>query len=240
MKVKYPLPKYYLRALNLCCIILVQITMQAVHMVNALLDEEDKLMKRFPSALFLALMLSLLIVPPAFAGDGHIYGVVFIDENKDGVWGDEPGVAEVPVHFISTGGETEFVLYSALNGNDGLEGPDMYCSHLREEHRWVPKGCNGTLGLVTIDGWWTVYIDVPEGYALNTPGGPDDPYYVRALFTQDTWDDGTEWLEFGLIPATASTRQVPAYTGNYVFRNRELQMAAMGVSISPFLVQPME
>ncbi len=197
-------------------------------------------MKRFPSALLLALVLSLLIVTPVFAG-GHIYGVVFIDEDKNGAWGNEPGVADVSIHFISADNETDFTLYSAWNNNDGLEGPDMYCSHLREAHRKVPKGCNGTFGLTPIYGWWKVYIDVPDGYALTTPGGPDDPYFVPALFTHDMWDDGTDWLEFGLTPASASTRKVPAYQGNYVFRAADLQMAAMGISMTgPTPARPME
>ncbi len=188
-------------------------------------------MKRFKGSLFLALILSLLIVTPVFAG-GHIYGVVFMDENKDGAWGNEPGVAGVKVHFITSDEKTEFTLDSAWNNNDGIEGPDMYCSHLQEGHRDVPKGCNGTFGLTPIYGWWKVYIDVPDGYALTTPGSRDDPYLVPALFTRETWDDGTEWLEFGLTPASASTRRIPAYTGNYVFRAADLQMAAMGISIT--------
>jgi len=194
-------------------------------------------MKRFQSALFLALMLSLLIVTPVFAG-GHIYGIVFIDENKNGVWDNEPGVSEVPVHFITADEKTEFTLHSAWNDNDGKRGPDMYCSHLREQHIKVPKGCNGTFGLVTIYGWWKVYIDVPQGYALTTPGAPDDPYFVPALFTHETWDDGKDWLEFGLTPATASRRQIPSYTGNYVFRNAQFQMAAMGIPV-PYVAEPM-
>jgi len=197
-------------------------------------------MKRLKLSLFLALIVSLLVVTPVFAG-GHIYGVVFMDENKDGEWGNEPGVADVSIHFISADNETDFTLYSAWNDNDAILGPDMYCSHLQEEHRYIPKGCNGTFGLTPIYGWWKVYIDVPDGYALTTPGSRDDPYFVQALFTREVWDDGTEWLEFGLTPASASTRKIPAYQGNYVFRAADLQMAAMGIPITgPYQAREME
>jgi hypothetical protein len=188
-------------------------------------------MKRLSISLLLTLLLTLIVVTPTFAGGGHIYGVVFMDEDTNGVWGNEPGVADIRVHFVS--GDADIVLLSAWNDNDGDEGADMYCSHLDEAHIDVPKGCNGTFGLIEAGGgWWEVYIDVPAGYKLTTPGSKSNPYKVQALGIGGEWTDGTEWIEFGLVPAGAGGRQVPAYTGAYVFRAAELEVAALGFSIS--------
>jgi hypothetical protein len=179
-------------------------------------------MKRFRLSLLVALVLTLFVVTPVFADGGHVYGVVFMDENGNGVWDDEPGVADVAVHFVQA--DTDIVLYSAWNDNDDDVGPDMYCTHFRDEafgddvtHWKIPKGCNGTFGLIGgVEGTWKVYIDVPAGYKLTTPGSADYPYFADTLMADQDWTDGTDWLEFGLMPAAAGA-QMPDYDSADVF-----------------------
>jgi hypothetical protein len=159
-------------------------------------------MKRFSLSLVLVLLLTMLSVVPALArgGPGHIYGIVFIDNNpQDGSWGNEAGVADVPVHFVN--GSTRITLYSAWTDNLNTSvsasrsnfPPDQFCTHLNEGHRDYPKGCTGTFGLQPISGWWEVYISVPAGcsYTGKMGGSAANPYIVP------TWGIGEEgWLEF--------------------------------------------
>ncbi len=180
-------------------------------------------MKRFRFSLLVALVLTLFVATPVFASGGHVYGVVFLDENGNGVWDAEPGIADVAVHFVQA--DTDITLYSAWNDMDGDIGPDMYCTHFRDEafdhdetHWKVPKGCNGTFGLIGgVEGTWKVYIDVPAGYKLTTPGSADYPYYADTLGIGGEWTDGTEWLEFGLTPAGAGGEEMPDYASADVF-----------------------
>ena len=196
-------------------------------------------MKRFNLSIFTALVLTLFVVTPVFAGGGHIYGVVFLDEDGNGVWGAEPGVADVAIHFVQ--GDTDIVLYSAWNDNDDTVGADLYCTHLRDEYfghsetHWkIPKGCNGAAGLIGdgVESWWKVYIEVPAGYKLTTPGSASNPYYVEALDIGETWVGGKEWIEFGLQPAAAGG-QMPTYTGQYAFLNMGIDQRWVADGVLP-------
>ena len=180
-------------------------------------------MKRLSLSLLMVLVLTLVAVTPVFAGGGHIYGVVFMDDNGDKVWNVEAGVADIPVHFVQgdpIGGATEIVLYSAWTDNDGEVGPDQYCTHLQDEYfgdpttHWeLPKGCNGTFGLTPAVGTWKVWIEVPAGYELTTPGSKATPYMATALGIGDAG-----WLEFGLQKADAGG-QMPDYGGDQMLVN---------------------
>lgn len=185
-------------------------------------------MKRLSISLLVALALALFTVGVVSADGGHIYGVVFIDQDGNGVWGVEPGVADVAVHFVQ--GKTHIILYSAWNDNDDPTGPDLYCTHLQDENFGDPvthykspsgpKGCNGTFGLIggNLDGWWDVYIDVPAGYKLTTKGSAANPFHAQAIGVGGRWTNGLEWLEFGLTPAAAGG-VMPTYSGNQVLVN---------------------
>ena len=178
-------------------------------------------MKRLSLLLVAVLMLALFAVIPVFAAEGHIYGVVFYDSDGDGVWDDEAGIADVAVKFVPASGddvEGAITLYSAWNDNDDVVGPDMVCTHLQDEefgdsetHWKLPKGCNGTFGLPSVDGYWEVSLEVPEGYQLTTPGS----YLV------EPWETGEAgWLEFGLEKSGAGG-QPAAYTGRQVLLDTE-------------------
>ena len=159
-------------------------------------------MKRFSVSILLALLVTMLAVAPALAtgGPGHIYAVVFIDNDGNGKWGNEPGVADVGVKFAN--GETSIVLRTAWTDNLQTHvsaplsdfAPDQYCSHLSEDDREVPRGCTGTLGLIPISGWWDVSVVVPAGCTLTTPG----TYKVPTLGIGESWSNGMQYLEFGL------------------------------------------
>jgi len=220
----------------------------------------EDFMKRLSLSLLVVLVLTLAVATPVFAGGGHIYGVVFMDDNQDGAWNIEAGVADVPVHFVqgdpATGSVTEIVLYSAWTDNDGEIGPDQYCTHLQDEnfgdpitHWELPKGCNGTFGLTPAVGTWKVWIEVPAGYDLTTPGSKANPYMATSLGIGDPG-----WLEFGLQKAGAGG-QMPDYAGNQMLVNVPVvedryvaetvsaaSFAVPGVSISlagPFTVKVM-
>lgn len=182
-------------------------------------------MKRLLVALLVvAAFASMAVVPvQAVAGPGgHIYGVVFVDGDHNGVWGNEAGMTNVPVHFVS--GATHITLYSAwtdnrisaLSGPTGEVPPDQYCSHLDEAHIQMQKGCNGTFGLTPTWGWWKVYIDVPAGCSIMK-GGPDNPYYVPTLGKGETWtgQGGVmgKWLEFPLVCTGADDPAVAPLPG---------------------------
>ncbi len=163
-------------------------------------------MKRFSVSLLLAFVLTALAVAPVFGGSGHIYGVVFMDDpaNQNGKWDNEAGVSNVTVHFKN--GDSHIELKTSWNDNllssasqgDSEFDPDNYCSHLDEEHRNVPKGCNGTVGLIPVAGWWKVWIDLPANTSLskgtmcgNSEANACD---VEAL---GIGDEG--WFEIGII-----------------------------------------
>ncbi len=204
-------------------------------------------MKSLKLSFVFALLLALFTVAPVLAGGGHIYGIVYLDHNLNQSWDNEPGVADIRVHFVS--GDTHIVLNSAWTDMDGEEGPDMYCSHLEEWHVTVPKGCNGTFGLVEAGwGWWDVYIDVPAGYQLSSPydrGTADNPIRVMALGEGGSWYGYDEsYLEIGLVPAPAVEPGAggnPAYNGQYVFTASELEVDVLTdlVVSGPYKVDPL-
>ena len=188
-------------------------------------------MKRFSVSILLALLVTMLAVAPALAtgGTGHIYAVVFIDNDGNGKWGNEPGVADVGVNFVNGG--TSIVLRTAWTDNLKTPvsapksdfAPDQYCSHLSENDREVPRGCTGTLGLIPISGWWDVSVVVPAGCTLTTPGA----YKVPTLGIGESWSNGMQYLEFGLTCTGADTNlPVPQETGIKVFKTTG---AAVGV-----------
>jgi hypothetical protein len=172
-------------------------------------------MKRI-SAILLALLLATVFVVPAFArgGNGHIYGIVFYDSDRNGSWGNEAGVSNVPVHFVN--GDMDIVLYTAWTDNlsssaslpDSNHDPDLYCSHLDEDHLGIPKGCSGTFGLIPVSGWWDVYIELPAGMVASDPAAcgfsASNPCKVQS------WDEGEAgWMEFGLVDGAGPPQQVP-------------------------------
>jgi hypothetical protein len=191
---------------------------------------------KYAVSILLVVVLAAVAVLPALAQEedmGHIYGVVFMDENMDGVWGNEAGVANVPVTFVS--GNTQIVLRSAWTDNlvSGASDPisqhpaDMACSHLDEGHLAIPKGCNGTLGLRPVTGWWHVYVTVPAGCVYTGAGGVGgsaaNPYIVQALNPGATWANGRSWLEFPINctatdPVTQAVRPAVS-TGTVVYQS---------------------
>ena len=196
-------------------------------------------MKRFHVSILLALLITMLTVAPTLAagGTGHIYAVVFMDNDENGVWGNEPGIADVGVKFSTSG--TDITLRSAwtdnlsspLSGPSSDFAPDQYCSHLSENDISVPRGCNGTLGLLPISGWWDVSVIVPAGCRLTTPGS----YKVPTLGIGEKWNDGSQYLQFGLVCDGGPGAPVPQVTGIKVFKTTGTVLGVKG----PETVTPM-
>ena len=197
-------------------------------------------MKRFHVSILLALLVTMLAVTPALAtgGTGHIYAVVFMDNDGNGKWGNEPGISDVTVKFetedtcIKLGTAWTDNLKSDLSGTSSDFAPDQYCSHLSEDDIEVPRGCNGTVGLIPISGWWDVSVVVPTGCTLTTPGH----YKVPTLGIGEAWDDGMEYLQFGLMCSGDDGAAVPQETGIKVFKTTG---AALGVK-GPETATPMD
>lgn len=126
-------------------------------------------MKRSTLVLIAVLVLSMVFAVPVFAEQTHIYGVVFVDANMNGVWDvGEMGMPNATVEFESAGGETTIELMSApvsdeLNPND----PNV-CDYLNPD---APTPCPGTFGLIPAGDtayWWKVSVKVPAGYYATT------------------------------------------------------------------------
>jgi hypothetical protein len=187
-------------------------------------------MKRFLASFLLALLLTSFAAIPVLAegGPGHIYGVIFVDNDGDGKWGNEPGVSNVAVHFKN--GDMEIVLGTAWTDNltssastSWSSNPaDMYCSHLDEDHIGVPKGCNGTVGLIPVEGWWTVWVDTSgTDYEVTSKcGSRDNPCMMPSLEAEETWTmgdfAGAEWFEIGVTRVTGGP-PTPVVDGQRVF-----------------------
>ena len=161
-----------------------------------------------------------------------------MDNDENGKWGNEPGVADVGVSFVN--GCTTIDLRTAWTDNLKTPvsapksdfAPDQYCSHLSENDREVPRGCTGTLGLIPISGWWDVSVVVPAGCTLTTPGA----YKVPTLGIGESWSNGMQYLEFGLTCTGADTNlPVPQETGIKVFKTTG---AVVGVK-GPITATPM-
>jgi hypothetical protein len=188
-------------------------------------------MKRFLATFLFALLLTSFAVVPALAegGPGHIYGLVFVDNNGNGQWDNEPGVSNVAVHFKN--GATEIVLGTAWTDNFtssestswSANPADMYCSHLDEGHIGVPKGCNGTVGLIPVSGWWEVWVDTTDtDYEVTSKcGSVTNPCKLPSLGTGETWDSGhfagADWFEIGLTRDTGTDATVPEVDGQRVY-----------------------
>jgi hypothetical protein len=189
-------------------------------------------MKRFLASFLFALLLTSFAAVPALAegGPGHIYGVVFVDNDGNGQWNNEPGVSNVAVYFQS--GDTKLHLGTAWT--DNLTSPvstswsdnpaDMQCSHLDEDHIGIPKGCNGTVGLIPTSGWWKVWVDTSgTDYEVTSKcGSVSNPCNVPSLELGETWESGdfagAEWFEIGLTRDTGSEdTTLPAVNGQRVF-----------------------
>jgi hypothetical protein len=187
-------------------------------------------MKRFLASFLFALLLTSFAVVPALAegGPGHIYGVVFVDNDENGQWNNESGVSNVAVHFKN--GDTEIVLGTAWTDNltssestPWSDNPaDMQCSHLDEDHIGIPKGCNGTVGLIPVEGWWEVWVDTSgTNYEVTSVcGSVANPCKLPSLESGETWASGhfagADWFEIGLTEVEGGP-EVPDVDGQRVF-----------------------
>ncbi|MBN2391430.1 MAG: hypothetical protein JXR84_11940 [Anaerolineae bacterium] len=184
-------------------------------------------MKRFSVALFLALVMTLLVVIPSLAQEaGHIYGIAFVDANGNGSWDPgEAGIADVAVNFSGNPNPNRSAkvtlrtawtdnLVSALSGSQSDFDADMQCSHFTDVHIGQQKGCNGTFGLLTANsgGMYYVWVTAPAGFTyVGAFGSAASPYTVPALPV------GTSgWLEFPFQIATGADA-VPAASPPSVF-----------------------
>ncbi|HET59617.1 MAG TPA: hypothetical protein ENN32_04540 [Chloroflexi bacterium] len=196
-------------------------------------------MKRQVS-LLLALVLTLVMVIPVMAQDpgpnGYIYGVVFVDNNKDGQWVAEPGVANVEILFSGGSGVAARLrtawtdnLINEASGSIGLTPPDMQCSHLNEAHINAPQGCTGTFGLRPVQewSWWHIWVNpatLPTSCRVVHPEGKSGTDFDGAFIYRALPADTPGWLEIplvcgtGLDPVSGAEAPVnPTLSGQHVY-----------------------
>ena len=157
------------------------------------------------------LLLVGIVVPIFAAGPDNVHGLVFIDDDQDGVWDtgeagyggeltwvDEEGVERyvgASVTLISPAYD-EFMLESA--GYRELdEGEVDLCSYqdsvIDDEINENPiRPCSGTWGLPgsSSDVRWEVWLTPPDGYEITS----ENPQYF-------TTGSGQESIDFGLTPS---------------------------------------
>lgn len=194
-------------------------------------------MKRLCISLCVVLLLAVAVVPVLAQGTGYIYGVVFIDNDGDGRWVAEPGVANVEVVFSGGSGVAARLrtawtdnLTSSESGSAGFIPPDMQCSHLREAHIDVPQGCSGTFGLRPVPAWswWHIWVNpatLPAGCSVAHPEGKSGTDFDGAFIYRARPLDTTGWLEIplrcgtGLDPISGVQQPVVSSTGQDVYIN---------------------
>ena len=155
------------------------------------------------------LLLVGIVVPTFAAGPDNVYGLVFIDDDRDGVWDpgeagyggeqtwiDEEGIERyvgATITLISPAYD-EFALESA--GYRELdEGEVDLCSYqdsvVDDEINENPlRPCSGTWGLpgTSSDVRWEVWLTAPEGYETTS----ENPQYFNTGSDQPS-------LDFGLV-----------------------------------------
>ena len=144
-------------------------------------------MSKFNKWVGLVVLLLLLLgtVGVVYADEeSHVYGLVFMDYNLNGVWDvGEPGVAGVTVTLVS--GETEITLESA-SGDP--------CTYQDED---VPTQCAGTFGINPAGEpgtTWTVSVTAPAGHSV-TSANPQEKYIQDGV---DASSGLSGVLQFGL------------------------------------------
>ncbi len=145
--------------------------------------------------LLAALLAALFVVSPVMAAQGHIYGIVFVDTNLNGVWDmGEVGMPGVKVMLQSANGDTTVDLMSAPNPDEISDTTPNTCDYLNSS---APTPCPGTWGLIpageTTD-WWKVSIVVPAGYTVTSA----NPQWVQVQA-----EGSSQLVYFGLAPVGA-------------------------------------
>jgi hypothetical protein len=181
-------------------------------------------MKSKTMVLVAVLLATFLVTSPALAATGHVYGVVFVDANLNGVWDvGEVGFPDIEVTLESADGLTSVALMSAPTFDELDEELANMCSRLDPS---APTPCPGTWGLRPAGEagfWWQVTASVPAGYFATT----DNPQWVQAQ------GEGHEGLVFiGLAPLAAGGPLLPATgAGHELYAAGLMLLAGLGLTL---------
>lgn len=153
-------------------------------------------MKRLGFPLLLTLVALAIAFSPALAQDtSHVYGVVFHDNNLNGVWDvGEPPAPDVTVNIESAGGEDLIALTSAGTEDELDPEEDNVCDLLDPD---APTPCAGTWGMIPAGepgSWWQVWVEPPAGYFVTS----ENPQWVQSQGQEET-----AIVQFGLAPVGA-------------------------------------
>ena len=180
-------------------------------------------MKRALFPLLVVVLATLLATTPALAAQGHVYGVVFVDTNMNGVWdAGEVGLPDVPVTLESADGKTTIELMSAPAWDEIDDSMSNVCSYLDPD---APTPCPGTWGLRPageVGFWWQVSVSAPSGYQVTS----ENPQWVQV-----EQEGGSQVVQFGVAPIGAGGPLMPV-TGAYeLYAAGLLLVAGLGLSL---------
>ncbi len=158
-------------------------------------------MKRVLFPLLVVVLAALPATTPALAAQGHVYCVVFVDTNLNGVWDvGEVGLPDVPVTLQSANGKTTIELMSAPAWDEIDESAGNVCSYPDPD---APTPCPATWGLIPageVGFWWQVSVSASSGYQVTSE---------KHLWVQVKQEGGPQFVQFGVAPIGAGGPLMP-------------------------------